>query len=255
MTLPRLLQGALDADPARALITFYDDSSGERTELSVATFANWVAKTANLMQDELGMTAGQRVAIRLPLHWQAAVWLAACWAVGAVAAPGADAADVAVVCSEDAAAPPAADEIVGLGLGPLGLPRRKLVVPAHVTVDYDRVVHGHGDRFAPVEPPGPDVAALALGATSYAANDLVGRARASAATWRLPPGGRLLVTGPLDHLEAVLAGLLVPLASGAGAVLCRHPDAERLPGRVVSERIAASLGPVPGAAVPGLLVV
>ncbi|MGH8938222.1 MAG: TIGR03089 family protein, partial [Actinomycetes bacterium] len=99
MTLPRLLQGALDADPARALITFYDDSSGERTELSVATFANWVAKTANLMQDELGMTAGQRVAIRLPLHWQAAVWLAARWAPGAVAAPGSAAADAAVVWS------------------------------------------------------------------------------------------------------------------------------------------------------------
>src|SRR5690606_31992912 len=33
---------------ARPLITFYDDATGERIELSGVTTANWVAKTANL---------------------------------------------------------------------------------------------------------------------------------------------------------------------------------------------------------------
>ena len=46
---PQLLDEALRRDPARPLLTFYDDATGERTELSVATFANWVAKTANLL--------------------------------------------------------------------------------------------------------------------------------------------------------------------------------------------------------------
>ena len=41
-----LLRSALAADPGRPLVTFYDDATGERVELSVATFANWVAKTA-----------------------------------------------------------------------------------------------------------------------------------------------------------------------------------------------------------------
>ena len=52
-----LLRSALAADPARPLVTFYDDATGERVELSVATFANWVAKTANLLQDELAAGA------------------------------------------------------------------------------------------------------------------------------------------------------------------------------------------------------
>src|SRR5579859_6537412 len=43
-----LLRSLLEADPARPLITFYDDATGERVELSVKTFDNWVAKTANL---------------------------------------------------------------------------------------------------------------------------------------------------------------------------------------------------------------
>ncbi|PBC79521.1 uncharacterized protein (TIGR03089 family) [Streptomyces sp. TLI_235] len=57
-----LRPGAPDADPSRPLITFYDDSTGERVELSAKTFDNWVAKTANLLQDELN--AGPRTAPR-----------------------------------------------------------------------------------------------------------------------------------------------------------------------------------------------
>ena len=52
-TFPRLLDAALRSDPARPLVTFYDDATGERIELSVTTYANWVAKTASLLQDEL----------------------------------------------------------------------------------------------------------------------------------------------------------------------------------------------------------
>ena len=35
------------------LITYYDLVSGERTELSGVSFANWVDKTSNLLVDEL----------------------------------------------------------------------------------------------------------------------------------------------------------------------------------------------------------
>src|SRR5688500_7214303 len=87
MTPDRLLTQAVAADPARPLITFYDDSTGERVELSVVTFANWVAKTANLLVDGLGAEPGQQVSLDLPAHWQAAVWHAACWAAGLVTVP------------------------------------------------------------------------------------------------------------------------------------------------------------------------
>ncbi|NEC79406.1 TIGR03089 family protein, partial [Streptomyces sp. SID9913] len=94
-----LLSSALAADPGRPLVTFYDDATGERVELSVATFANWVAKTANLLQDELSAEPGDRVALLLPAHWQTAVWLLACASVGVVAdvaSPDPGAADVVV---------------------------------------------------------------------------------------------------------------------------------------------------------------
>lgn len=85
-----LLRSALAADPGRPLVTFYDDATGERVELSVATFANWVAKTANLLQGDLGAEPGDRLALLLPAHWQSAVWLLACASVGVVAEVGGD---------------------------------------------------------------------------------------------------------------------------------------------------------------------
>lgn len=84
-TAADLLRSALAADPARPLVTFYDDATGERVELSVATFANWVAKTANLLQSDLAAEPGDRLALLLPAHWQSAVWLLACSSVGVVA--------------------------------------------------------------------------------------------------------------------------------------------------------------------------
>ena len=59
----------------------------------------------------------------------------------------------------------------------------------------------------------------------------------------LPDGGRLLVAGPLTGLEAVLGGLLVPLATGVTAVLCRHLDPSRLPSRIQQEGLVAAVGP------------
>ena len=111
-------QGRADVLRARAaeratapLVTFYDDATGERIELSGATFGNWVAKTANLLVDGLGAEPGDQVALALPPHWQTAVWLFACWSAGLVVAPvphplpqevpEADTADVIVVTEPD----------------------------------------------------------------------------------------------------------------------------------------------------------
>ena len=64
------------------LLTAYDDTTGERTELSVTTYANWVSKTANLFTDELGLDAGDTVLIDLPPHWLVPVFLGAAWTAG-----------------------------------------------------------------------------------------------------------------------------------------------------------------------------
>ncbi|MDQ1663720.1 MAG: hypothetical protein QOJ68_3700, partial [Blastococcus sp.] len=83
-TLPAdLLAQILSREPAAPLFTQYDDGSGERVELSATTMANWVAKTANLLQDEFDIGPGSTVAVALPVHWQTAAVLLAVWSCGA----------------------------------------------------------------------------------------------------------------------------------------------------------------------------
>src|ERR1700733_9071359 len=73
----------LRADPVGPRITYYDDGTGERIELSAVTLANWAAKTANLLRDELGAGPASRVAVLLPPHWQTAAVLFGVWWIGA----------------------------------------------------------------------------------------------------------------------------------------------------------------------------
>ena len=224
-------------------MTFYDDATGERTELSVATFANWVAKTANLLRDDLAVEPGGTLSLDLPPHWQAAVWLQSAWALGLHVVPAGAPAEVAVI-GYDGTPPPGAADVVALGLGPLGLPRRDVAAPAGSTLDYDREVPGHGDRFVvdrAVDPAGP---ALTAGGRTLSGADLGAAAQDAPA---LPAGSRLLVTEPLSRLAAVLGGLLVPLATEVTAVICRHLDPARLPSRVDQEGLVAAVGPeMPG---------
>ena len=251
-----LLDAALRADPARPLLTYYDDATGERTELSVATFANWVAKSANLLCDDLDAQPGGTLAVALPVHWQAAVVLQSAWAVGLeVLTPAADgtppAADITVTSYDAVDAGLLAStggELVVLGLGPLGLARADRPPPPGPALDFDREVHAHGDRFAPGSAPDPDRAALRTPDGAYAAGDLTERARAQRG---VPAGRRLLVAEPLGTLSTVLGGLLVPLAAGVTAVLCRHLDPSRLPGRIRQEDVVASVTPLGAARPPG----
>jgi uncharacterized protein (TIGR03089 family) len=240
-----LLAAALRADPARPLLTFTDDSTGERTELSVATFANWVAKTANLLQDEVGPGPDDVVALDLPVHWQAAVWLQACWAAGQPVGLGpVTGEEAAAVLAHDGSRAgrgpvPATVTVVSLGLGPLGLPRPGVLPAYDHALDYDREVHGHGDRFTPVAPPRADDGALVVGGTALTHAEL-----GALATSATPPGGALLVSAPLVDLRAVLATVLVPLATGGRVLLCRNLellDAARLAGRVAQEGVVAAV--------------
>ena len=75
-TFTAVLARQVAAEPGRPLVTFYDHASGERTELSVATYANWVAKTASLLVDELDLERGQVLRVDLPTHWLGPVFLA-----------------------------------------------------------------------------------------------------------------------------------------------------------------------------------
>jgi uncharacterized protein (TIGR03089 family) len=238
-----LLRSALAADPARPLVTFYDDATGERVELSVATFANWVAKTANLLQGELSASPGDRLALLLPAHWQTAVWLLACSSVGVTAELGGDPADADyVVAGPDSleAGLTCPGDRIALSLAPLG---RRFPAPPAGYADYAVEVPSQGDRFAPFVPVDADAPALLVDGTELSGAQLVERARADAEDLGLAPGARLLSGRPYDTWDGLSAGLYAPLAAGASVVLCRNLDQlapEALEKRVESERVTVT---------------
>ncbi|KUN06746.1 acyl-CoA synthetase [Streptomyces yokosukanensis] len=238
-----LLASALAADPGRPLVTFYDDATGERVELSVATFANWVAKTANLLQGDLAAEPGDRLALLLPAHWQTAVWLLACSSVGVLADLGGDpAAADAVVSGPDTldAARACRGERVALALRPLG---GRFSQAPDGFLDYAVEVPGQGDRFAPLAPVDPEEPALIVAGREFSGAEVVERALAEAPALDLAgPGARLLSGLSYDTWEGVAAGLYAPLAVGGSVVLCRHLDRldeDALAKRIDSERVSA----------------
>ncbi|CAM3119293.1 TIGR03089 family protein [Saccharomonospora xinjiangensis] len=78
-----LLRPMLSASAGKPAITHYDDTAGSRIELSVATLANWAAKTANWLVEEFDVEPGDKVAVNLPAHWQTASVLLGAWWCGA----------------------------------------------------------------------------------------------------------------------------------------------------------------------------
>lgn len=235
-----LLRSALAADPARPLVTFYDDATGERVELSVATFANWVAKTANYLQDELSAEPGDRLALLLPTHWQTAVWLVACSSVGVIADVGGDPAAADVVVSgpdtlEEARA--CSGERVALALRPLG---GRFPEPPAGFADYAAEVPGQGDRFAPYAPVDPQAPALAVQGQEFTGAEI---GVAAVETAQLPERQRVLSGLPYDTWQGLAYGLYAPLATGGSVVLCRHLDrldADGLARRVEAEQVTVT---------------
>ena len=240
-----LLAAALLRDPARPLLTFYDDATGERTELSATTLANWVAKTANLLRDDVGAEPGDRVAVLLPAHWQTAAVLLGAWSAAAVVDTAAAGAVAAFAAPDRLDAAAGAGEIFALSLAPLG--RGFPAGPPPGTRDYAHEVRLQGDRWA--EPPVADSApALATPDGEVSAGDLVEIALRRAAELGLMVGDRVLSTAPWDGPTGWVDGLLVPLAGGASVVLCVNADPPVLPVRVEAERVTST----PGARVAGV---
>ena len=155
--VPRCPRATCARDPARPLVTFYDDATGERVELSVTTYANWVAKTAGLAQDELDVERGGLVLVDLPTHWLGAVWLGAAWSLGLEVTDDPTLAGEAdlVVCGPDGVATYAEHAarvpVVALSLRPLG-GRFTEALPTGVT-DYGAVVLAQPDAFTAYDPP------------------------------------------------------------------------------------------------------
>ena len=244
-----LLASARDRDPARPLLTHYDDATGERVELSATTLDNWVAKTANLLQEEFDIGPGRTVAVALPVHWQTAVVLLGAWSCGATVVDTAaedegrlTGVDVVLAAQDRLVALGDDDggaELLGLSLHPLGLGMGDYTGPAR---DFALEVRAQGDVFVPFETPDPAAPGLVVGGLELTLGGLNDAAAELAARLGLVAGDRVLV----DERTAVEAGpvawLLAPLAAGASLVLCRNARAGGLADRAATERVTATLG-------------
>lgn len=247
-----LLTTALARDAVAPLITHYDDATGERIELSGTTLANWVAKTANLLQDEFDIGPGSRVAVSLPVHWQTAAVLLGIWSCGAAVVDTAaeddgqlEAVDLVLAAQDRLAAVEEATggldraELVGLSLHPLGMGMAGYIGAAR---DFALEVRAQGDVFFPAESSDPAAPGLRVGGLELSLAGLVEAARALAGRLGLIEGDRVL----LDERTATEAGpvawLLAPLAAGASLVTYRNPVEELLVRRAAAERVTVTLG-------------
>ena len=217
-TIPELFAAAVRRDGASPFLTYYDDASGERIELSALTTANWVAKTANLLVDEYDLESGETVAIGLPPHWLGVVWALSTWSAGAEVTTGTG--DLAITGPDFAVR--GARETIASALLPLG-GRFREPIPDGIH-DYGAEVYNHPDVFVPLDPPA--ATSPAYDGTSHA--DLIRTAE--------PIGDRVLVTTDLVGPAGV--GVLVGVISGGGSiVLCRNLDEAKLERRIVDEKV------------------
>jgi uncharacterized protein (TIGR03089 family) len=244
-TPARVLAAALAADPATPFLTFYDDATGERVELSLATLDNWVAKTANLLQDGLGADPGARVAIMLPPHWQTAVWMLAAWSAGLTVTLGEEAGDADLVVTgperlaEVTGGPAAgAHDTVALALRPLGGPFTQ-ALPAGV-LDYGAEVPGYADQFTAYVPVDPHAPALVTPDATLTGEELVEAAARRAAEIGLEPGGRLLTDANPADPYGCLDALLAPLAEQGSVILVRNPDLALVDHRCEVEKVTVT---------------
>lgn len=229
----------------RPFLTFLDEATGERVELSYTTFGNWLAKTANLIQDDLMAQSGDRIAVTAPPHWVTAVWAVAPLLTGVAVDPWGDPAAAHTVvthAAEDAltAARACPGERLALSLLPLGRP---FDTAPDGFRDYAAEVRGHGDRFAAFDPPGPGTEALVVGGRILTHRELVSVAAEHAAQNGLENGTRLLVDARTDGFGGaeLIDWLYAPLHAGAAVVLVRGAGEERLERIAETERATRRL--------------
>ncbi|TDW15143.1 TIGR03089 family protein [Kribbella kalugense] len=216
--LPDLFAAAVRRDGGAPFLTYYDDTSGERIELSAVTTANWVAKTANLLVDEYDLETGETVAIGLPPHWLGVVWAISTWSAGASLTSKTG--DLAITGPDFNVR--GNRETVASALLPLG-GRFREPLPDGIQ-DYGAEVYNHPDVFVPFDPPTPTTPAY----DELTHDDLIGTAESVS--------DRILVTRTLTDRQGL--GLLVGVISGGGSiVLCRNLDPSKLERRTADEKV------------------
>jgi uncharacterized protein (TIGR03089 family) len=203
----------------------------ERVELSGKVLDNWVAKTSNLLQDELDAEPGMRVALDLPAHWKAMVWALAAWQLGLETVLNGGEAEFLVTDRPESVAGKHVG-VVAVALPALAM-RWTGELPAGY-LDYAAEVRSHGDVFMQHSDADPSACAIvAADGRQHRHQDLLDG-------FAVPheEGVRLHLPGQ-DGLEATLANALGAWRRG-GSVVLTHPDVEPTDKLLAAERIHGS---------------
>jgi uncharacterized protein (TIGR03089 family) len=234
-TFSELLAARLQGNPGQPLVTAYDETTGERAELSATTYANWVSKTANLLTDELGLDAGDTVLLDLPAHWLVPVFLGAAWSASLSVTLDADVAHDVVVCGPGSLdAHGDADQVVACALLPFAVRFVDPVPPG--VLDYGVLWPGQSDVFVPIAPPTPDTPAWQDRDDGRTHAELLEAASASGYA-----SGTRLLTDVHPAADRGVPAFLGPLLSGGSIVLLRDPQESTWPARAEDERADVQL--------------
>jgi uncharacterized protein (TIGR03089 family) len=234
-TFPELLATRLQTDPGQPLVTAYDDATGERTELSVTTYVNWVSKTANLLTDELGLDAGDTVLLDLPSHWLVPVFLGAAWSAGLTVTDAAyEQHDVVVTGPAGLDRAQGSAPVVACSLRPFAV-RFAEALPSGV-LDYGLLWPGQSDVFLALTAPSPDTVAWRSQAGAWSHAELLEAAAVSG----YEDGVRLL-TDVHPAAEHGVPTFLAPLLRGGSLVLLTNAGEDSWSARRRDERASAEL--------------
>ena len=218
-----LLAHLLHADAASPRLTVYNETTGARMDFSGQTLDNWVAKIANMLEEELDLEADSTIAIDLPSSWQAAVVALGALASGPSYSFGESAALADVVFTSPSRYPAAHErqpqaDIVLISEDPFG---RGVVESGGDrptgAIDFGPTVRFYGDQYFGETQPLPQLVNTPASAE------------------------RLLSTGWSDN-ESFSRAVLEPLAAGGSAVIVAGVcPAERLEEIASNEKVTARL--------------
>ena len=232
----QLFADALARDPAGPFVTYYDDATGERSELSRKSLANWVAKTYHLLVSQLGLDVGAGAFVDLPAHWISVVPILGALSAGLTIGAEPVAAEVAFVSADSAEQAAGVPDVFAVATATAATGFRD--GPPAGTEDFVVAVRPQEDKWLGVRfPAGPDVAAL--GGRTRA--QLVADARDRAAELGLGAGARVLVTRGWHEPQDWIDTLLAPLAVDGSVVYVRNADPAALDRRAGQERVTNRL--------------
>jgi hypothetical protein len=198
-TPERLFDELLRARPADPFVTYYDEASGERSELSAKSLANWVAKTHHLLVDELDLAVGDSARVPLPAHWITVSIVLGCLTAG-------------LQFVDEGPVDVTFDTRPGTRIGP---PHELGVYVEPADLEYVSAVRPQADTWAGVQLGASETDPCLPGLSR---EQVVAAARERAATLGLPQGARVLSTREWTSSADWLDTLFAPLAVGGSVV-------------------------------------